>query len=434
MPYDKDTFVQWHSLFAPKLSKLSEEFFDKVQESHESIRKEIGGTETIKTIKVDGEQKSANSSVFDELSKELFDMFPLLQNVLELNDFSIKDIRKPTLPQGTHNINKTSKFLRSVWDQQYGMYCESSYSKFNTIISKMGVEWAKFKCLEETLTMQLSTAAESFCNLGHYTVDFDSCFRNAKENDFQKYFLGLAKNSFVLLINDDKGINIGRFWGFTTENHKRYNICNFYIAKKAHEGTILEGVKLFFADLLKCTYDELQTKQNNNKIRPGLYHNAYGSYSFFKESEEKFAVLDVYVDSDYTNDGYYVVCQHCGNNYDHADGWELIDVSFVCSTCYDSAALCYESKEKTLGHTEIVGLANGENVCVKRKFAINYPTCQHCYNRYEKSVMIEDEVIKGKFWHKHHERKEPTIELKPWKDPLWVEHRLKLEYEELIND
>jgi hypothetical protein len=338
---DYKKFSEWNEQFINENGGFvaTEDWFNKVQESHLNLRKEIGGVRCIKTYDLKAKDLSAGLKFCEHEIETIREAIP---NIDELCS-GAENLLKPTITIGKRQI-KTGKALSQWFEKSTNSGDLLLRSKLTKAISKLGDKWITS---DESLTVMLTTTAKSFALLGHLGPDSESCFAQTVSNEEHKYILGQTPNTFILLIKED-GKNIARFWGFTNDERTVYTIANFYIKGGVQRGRIFKAVELFFADLLNINLKELHCEEDIGFVSETkflYFNNASWSYSASKINKDQIlepvnkGILDEWL------------CTHCDEYESQGEGG-TVDDDAVCRYCFEDANYCEYSDRHTWSYTE----------------------------------------------------------------------------------
>jgi hypothetical protein len=305
MKENYEEFVQWLKKFhADKgfgIVIYNEPWFNSVQKSHAKLRDFLNdNTEVTWDVQIKAKTGATNN---EEAKKILNKIKDLLPEGLGDRNMTYADLLSPVIQKGTHRALKTSKFLTRRFEEytpSYDLGFKEKQKEFQKQLSALALLWNKQKTTEAIYQVKLDTAAKAFVNLGYYGPDSDSCFKQSGCGEASKKNLAIAKNSYIITVNDGNKC-MSRMWGFCNNNFDTYNVCNLY-QKGTNEGNVLSAVQQYFSQLLgvedgdikifedqeiDTTEDngELESENDNHVIIPeGIYHNAYGTFTFTTKS------------------------------------------------------------------------------------------------------------------------------------------------------
>lgn len=220
------------------------EWFDWVEESHDEIRKLIGGTTKLIEHKIEPKKL---------VDKSMFIVKPIISDLMcDFYEY-IEEYQLSTdkLKEKTIDGVKTQKHFMTFVNKRYKENPDKR-KMASKMASELGQVYA-LVYLEEPLDVLITTEPLAFMNLAHYGCDAYSCFKSKIRERFTKrslykFNLGTVKNSFVALIgNFSKGLNYnrfkakGRFFGWYDPKQKALNACNLYTGTteySTHKGIV----------------------------------------------------------------------------------------------------------------------------------------------------------------------------------------------------
>jgi hypothetical protein len=377
--YEK--FVKWMTEFDlkhPDGYLPEKDWFDRVQESHIDIRRFLGGLKKKETIKINAAQGAADKVSCDPIIDKIINLLPAKEQSLD-QDYSGNITRDsllyPTISYGSHNAIGTGKFLLGLLDYN------ADKIKLNNLVAQLGQKWAQAKTESTELEVMLTTRSKAFALLGHYGPDGDSCFRQSYENDRHKYILAQSKNTYVVLIKQNDDV-VSRMWGFTSQDFKTFNTCNFYYKSKIQEGTIIEAMKQFMANIIGT--DKLNHSFDNIGVNNGLYHNGYGNWTFTASNPVQHQTLD----ANTCGIAQACYCPGCDEQYDDdREDWAQIDGMLCCLSCQDSSYYCDYTGELTF--SQIISVRDKHNVLINTSMDIIHQyfiKCEHCNKYIERNI------------------------------------------------
>jgi hypothetical protein len=363
---------------------FDKDWFNKVQKAHKDIRKKIGGISYIADVTLETTQGKANIKKAKPIIDKIFAIYPLLRNRLEQHELTKEALLLPNISFDNHRQPKTVKTILAGFDEDGEDYCDYNKERkeLEKELNKLALLWAKSKTHPAKYRVTLTTAAVAFAKLGHYGVDEGSCFAQGKDRDDNKALLGILDDTFVVLV-EEKGKIIARFWGVVDEEYKIYSVCNFYMAKKVQEGNIITALKAFFASLMKMDENDLQVHEDTVKIDDAvkLYHNKYGSFTFSNAENAPDENEEFEIETTGKKVECLFVCPGCKEEYDDGPNDEFyteeVDDIRCCPKCLRKAKYCQHSGTYTLGEGVEVR-QGGMQTWVKKEFAKEYHKCSKC--------------------------------------------------------
>jgi hypothetical protein len=371
-----------------------QDWIDRVNDNHKELRQMIGGKAVDLEIRVAKNQGPLDDAKAQEMYDRIVNLcrtaIPrqedahiltqpgkderLFQRLRAYGNIHSKDsLKYPTVNSSSHNVVKLSKQIANAGTNIFGRNDKEKLNDLNKIISELGIEWSKKQVKEDVnLSITIDTSATIFPKLGHLGCDEVSCFKQGGSNEKNKYILGQSYNSFVVYI-EKNGVKVVRCWGFLSKDLRTFSVSNIYFKNDIQEGTIIESLRILFADLLGCGEEDIYHHENMIRVRGGVYKNAYGNWSFSLDKEIQWQELVTVFD-----DIEAFKCYRCLIAIPEELEWEYIDNILTCERCAKDSSLCCITGERTRNQTHFI-MPDGKKSFAKMENAMKYGTpCQKC--------------------------------------------------------
>lgn len=379
----KELFHKWYKKFYEKHNGYQPDtnWFNRVQESHKGIRKFIGGIRLARKVEIDGSHEFLPS--YNEAKGILFGIKSVIPDLEVKLGGDLSQLLRPTIRIGKRDI-RTGRALLTWFDKSDNVE-RYRRGELEDYISKLGIVLSRNKCSGTSLNVNLTTAARAFCLLGHYTVDARSCFKQTGGNEDNKYYLAQSKDSFVLLLTDDEGRYVARFWGAAGDRYKTWNLTNFYSSEDSFytQGDIFTCVKMFFANLLKIDISDLMCDSDKFGMTDDMIYQNEENWSYSKLKKEiPIQTLEVNLEG---LDGDFFTCDLCHETSDaHHDEPYYLEGKHLCYECYhddNKVHECdYSGQLTTEELVEVIG-CNGVPWNVKKHYVDQKSRFQVCSNK-----------------------------------------------------
>ena len=261
------------------------DWFNNVQNNHQEIRSFLNGIKIELDIKIKEESIKIDNNEFNLINQNLSKytngrFFIFLKEWID-GDI-IEKLKLPSTYIKNNEYRSSISLISSVLKKiRLSLYISDEHSKeINKNLTKLTNLYKNIKIQNKDVTIILDTSAKAFLNLGKYTVDSNSCFRDNRSNSDNKFSLGQTKNTFVLLIKEKEDF-IFRSWGYFNQKDKIFNISNIYVASDFLQSTYLHILKYFFASLLnEEDINKIFINKNKIKCEHYIYANSWGNFSF----------------------------------------------------------------------------------------------------------------------------------------------------------
>jgi hypothetical protein len=355
---NKEQFTEWYTNFCKKYNgiKVKDSWFDSVESAHTDIRTKIGGNSKILKIKLESVQRETPKNEITSIVDNIYELIPLYFRSYNFDKYT--HFLYPEIALTEHKDVKIGKHISNwanqvnkdplVWGSREKIDSKV-IDQVNTYISQLGQIWSRQKTDDIEVNVGIFTDARAFTMIGHYGIDKRSCFSQCRMNQHNKYYLGRAKDSYVILVSktdkffdDDSEDILARAWGTTTSNHSKYNCNNLYIKPGITTGNIFVAFERLFMELLGT---DCVLKEEDLVTYKGVYTNIGHNFTFFSSHIDKNLLekISVIIDAEKLE-----TVKHCPNCDDYADKLFPIDGISVCQECLNKANVCQHTGSKTL--------------------------------------------------------------------------------------
>jgi hypothetical protein len=413
--YSADTFLKWSKAFYKLTGGTRippKHFYEEVENSHNDIRKFIGGHSLIKEIELGSFQEEIPIDKINPLIDQLQILIP---KFFITTGYNRNHFRRPSIEVSVETDKgvkkRTSKWgtIVSGWVNK-NVKDEQVKNKINKeILASLGQEWNKSKTIKDMVKCHLLTDPVSFMNLGYYGPDCGSCFRQLGQNEQHKLKLATYPNSFVfigtkgdvnfssLFLNDKEENTVFRCWGLY--NNEDFHLSNVYIKPSFAEGNAHKSIDKFF----KPFHDDI-VKTDDLILFNGIYQNNKKSISFFKKGNQR---RYEFVFNLPQCSSLQKACTSCGK----VDIEEFtLNGKHVCMNCWESSKICEYSGDRYIGNGVIVYF-KGKAITVKKEivdtvhshntdvyeFLLSYPNKRFFHKsellKYEGVGLIDKETL-----------------------------------------
>lgn len=285
---------------------LPNDWFDKVEAVHASLRKSIGGDITSRLVECNIESDIIpNSPEATDLQNHLFYTIP---NYFYHYGFSLSSILYPKIPSPRFAKLSWTKHI-NVWMQRHGVK-EHTVKLANDYLSQLERLRQQTQKTTKSLYVSMVTAPEIFVSLGHFeNCDTKSCFKENGANVVHKYIIGQTPGTFVIIIHKDPingDINpddvLCRYWGVATEDNRVFTVTNKYGDDEVNYDYYVD---MFFKNI----FNEEVKIQLNQVFIEGAYQNFVPTRTY---SLVDHVVMQKFVTMDDTGLGEFRQCCSCG--------------------------------------------------------------------------------------------------------------------------
>lgn len=356
-----------------------EKWFNRVESSHNDLRKRIGGIRKQVFYKLSSAQNPISKKDAEPYVRDIMEIVPQYLNGY---GFTEDVFLLPTIQQGTHSVFKTGKHIRTyasshVRDQRVAGDSKPKLARLDKALSELGNLWAKARTSESELEATLSTSAKSFVLLGHYGPDSDSCFRNGSDKTNHKFVLGQTPNTFAFSISKrhptkPKNINVFRAFGWIDNNV--VNFVNPYLLAGFAEGDAIETMRRVSSEILNEDVDVTEdacliagTGEANN----GIYNNPYGRWSFTTKGRK----IGPQTLTPYRNFIQLFECDCCHQQMRREGDLRPVDGLMACIYCVENAQECEITHELSLKPLVDLVAENGLTYAVHPQYAAKFQKC-----------------------------------------------------------
>jgi hypothetical protein len=294
MSHYKPKFIEWYNKFITSFKgvRVNDNWFDKCEESHKSIREWLGGNDSVtKKIEVDKPKTDTlDAKSVSEFAIGIYRLIPDYFRAYGLDYYCF-----------IHKTAIGTSYAKMSWGKHVSFWMESTKTSeeikiaVNNLLSKIGKLWSLEKDTKDTIYCTIDTSAVSFVFIGHYGVDNNSCFKQTSLNQVHKYMIGQTKNTFIITLTRSKhetvhdaivnGAVFARVWGVTNEDHSIINILNAYPPIEKLDKVTFPAIQEFCKQLLNA--DSIECKENRLIVR-GVYQNRNSARSYYDPSKTKF--------------------------------------------------------------------------------------------------------------------------------------------------
>ncbi len=341
---DKSEFQKWYDNFYSinKGLRIYDSWFNQVEENHHDLRKFLGGINVSRKVEIDRDDDSIEYRYIKDLVENL--IFAIPEYFYE-NPINPTAFRSPMTMIGSRKMRWTT--VISFWiDKKIKLGASLDKKAVDKILSKMGEVWAANRLKKEEIYVNIGTAAEDFVLIGHYGPDNKSCFKQGGQHQIDKYILGAAPNTFVLLLSHEPTRSIGkiegRLWGIANPSLNVFNVCNSYLNENINEGTAQKAVDAFFNGLLGS---DIICNEGHFGINPVYLNNKGINRTYRKpikaDEHQSYSINILPPMSDVK------VCRACSIGELGFKVYTLEGSNF-CDRCYNNLPLCQWSNERVL--------------------------------------------------------------------------------------
>jgi hypothetical protein len=346
-----EDFKKWYQEFLGKYSgfRTSDKWFNRVEENHQNLRNKIGGVRLTLPIELKDVIPAVNFDDIDKITHQLLVQIP--QYFYDYK-FNRKDLCVPTVGRGEQLGMKFGKHIQT-WCNRNNVSQEIK-DGVAKVMSSLGEAWARSKTQKVKLYVTMTTDPKAFCMIGHYGVDYGSCFKQGGCNQSHKYMIGQTPNTYVLLVsngpddfekvhenNSTKSTILARYWGVANEDLDIFGLVNWYQKKNEPEGNVYNATEQFFAELLGVEKAKKYTEQI--KVPP-VFQNKVINWCICKPdrsfSPQTFAMMDKYLSN-------LQKCSVCSDTFSYPDEGKEADHVLVCNQCADKSNICEFSGKAT---------------------------------------------------------------------------------------
>ncbi len=369
----KKKFLERNEGYYPKFEKS---WFEKVEKNHEALRNFIGGEMIQRFYKLNSQQ----GKVDEKDCKHIIDQLLLyLPYYLEEYGYDRSVFLSPTVANGTHNIIRLGKHVRTYAEQRTreGTVSPENLKNIEKLLSELGQVWAKAKTSESELVIAPSTTERGFMLLGHYGPDPDSCFRQGSDKTQHKYIFAQTPHTFVITISKKhpkkpKQINVARCMGFANPSFTTFSLNNYYFLPKFPEGDALQCIRMLFEELWK---DKAEFHEDIVRIDDYVFQNPSCNWCFSKGKDSRPTGYQLRSNIKNLRQFY---CIKCGIDGGRESEFLEVDENPSCHRCFESAEECEESHRRTFNG--LVELYDKENKVkmVHPDIAKEYSKCSKC--------------------------------------------------------
>jgi hypothetical protein len=375
-----EEFNNWFNSFLERNGGYTpfhkQHWFNKVEKHHQNIRKYLNGIKVQKIYNIEETQYQASKEEVYSIIDKIKTYIPYFMGDCGLVP---EDLLLPTKEDGTHNVRKVAKLIRTYAEKH--IRTSEIMLEIDKFLAALGNAWAKTRTEKSELEITLSTSAKSFCLLGHYGPDPDSCFRQGSDKTPHKFVLGQNPNTFVITIskfNEKKGknINVARCFGFASEDFRIFNLSNYYFVPGFQEGNAIEVIKKLLGEIWNDSVSFYEDRVTINSRL--IYQNPYGRWSFCKGKKE-------FVDKQVLEpDGSNILtfyCPRCERNNTSDVTWKEVDDNLICQQCVKEANTCEISNKLTFKELVMCLDANDQIKFAKQDIAEKMCRCSECNAR-----------------------------------------------------
>ncbi len=357
------------------------EWFDNVESSHKGLREFLGGIRKESEIKLVDEQGLLPVEEARMFVDQILDATPVARSYIEYNSWNLfgptcKDERGRTVKTAKHVRSVIAKHIKNLQFKEED--AKETIKRIDKILSTLGERWAAIRTTANNMQVKMTTSASAFALLGHHVTDKDSCFRQRKENDWNKYALGQTPDTFVMLINKN-GHRLARYWGFTNKQYNVVNVCNGYVAKGTQMGDAQAAISQFLGDLWKT--DKISLVQHHVEVDRGVYHNkGRPDWTFY--TTPKIQLQNLVPVMEGIRD--YVICHSCRQEWATSET-DIIDGHRYCKDCGRGAGQCcdcgarsFDIKKTAKIFSTTTHLYIDMHICDTCSIKDTYKTCERC--------------------------------------------------------
>lgn len=339
----EEVFVRWVEDFVRRSDGILPErnWLQRVDKAHQKIRKQIGDVRCIVDIKLD--KNSGCTNVPKRLLNELEGFVGTIVGKEGLNkakiDFSI--LNDVTTVDNHKREVRTSRFIRRQLEKvvkdhistvkKNGSASPLTFSHIMSTIDRRLSDIASSQLIADPgdeYRMIFTTSAKAFLLLGHYGPDNDSCFRNKRDNEHNKFTLGLCQDSAVIILQlkkkgDKSFSNISRYWAFLSQDHKSaIAVCNGYHSGRMNNNNSRTLLKLGLSKVMNTKVEHIGVREPDSRddescvvVEAEVYHN-YKSPDFIFYDNQEESVEDGVVLLEPKGEFFDIVsCRKCGTDF-----------------------------------------------------------------------------------------------------------------------
>lgn len=330
---------------------VDNEWYDRVEKSHEEIRAKLGGVRKIQKIELDNVDPVCS---WKDIAPYASHLYTLIPDYFSKYQIGIGDMVRPIIPKDKKP--KGCKFGKHIatwisWNKKEIRGTEKDKT-INDLICKIGGAWAAAKSRKDTLYVNISTSPVAFSYIGAYGPDNGSCFRQGAQNHHHKFILGQNQHTFVIIVSSKEqeetfndANNIARIWGVCNSDMSEIILSNRYILQTySQHGNINKAIEVAFSNITGLKYSTHNVGKGGIRI-DGAYQNAdtYALTTVKKDIKDKVVKFDI------TNFDSIGKCRNDGHFGQNGKTIFIVDGYYYCRICMEKmgAKFCEYSKTWT---------------------------------------------------------------------------------------
>lgn len=313
-------FDKFHDKYGGFRPMFLEQWFQRIDKTHEQIRKILGGERAVYNI----ELNDKNNDQLEKINYYADLTIKIVPNYLSKNDLDRSVFINGIIQKGTHDAIKLTKHLSSYASDNCGSEEKNCISRY---LSELGALWEKQIISDISLEILVSTEPSCFVSLGHYSTDVDSCFRQNGSSQKDKYAFAQTLNTCVILIkNKSQKQGCARCLGFSNDEFNHFNIINYYFKKEVKEGDTIAALKALVEKMLKK--QNVMIKENIIECKKDdFYKNKYFNLTF---ADNVTKVQQFKADQFMIKQCH---CTSCGRTMKNMENITIKNNSCLCESC-----------------------------------------------------------------------------------------------------